>query len=257
MHIIDIQNITSGYDNRAVIRDISLSGDIGDIIAIIGANGSGKSTLLKTIAGDIALQKGQIFINEQINSDLKQRQRSQLVAYVEQDALQMEMSIYEYVMMGRTPFRSLFSLTDSQRDREIVNEAINIVGIEHLKNKKLNSVSGGERRLADIAKAVAQCPKVLLLDEPTANLDLANKVNIIQLLKALAVKMCVIIVTHDVNEVLSSANKMLIMRNGECISYGKTEDVANAQNLSNAYNTDICEITTSEGKKILLASGLL
>ncbi|MCR5696094.1 MAG: ABC transporter ATP-binding protein [Marinilabiliaceae bacterium] len=257
MNTIDIQNITAGYDKRAVISDISLSGNIGDIVAIIGANGSGKSTLLRTIVGDIKPTSGNIFFSDINSYNITTRRRAQIVACVEQETQASQMHIYDYVMMGRTPFRSLFSLTDSDRDRETVTQAIDTVGITHLRNKALAETSGGERRLASIAKALAQQPKILLLDEPTANLDLANKVAIIDLLKTLARTMCIIIVSHDVNEVISVASKALILADGHSICFGDAHNVLTAQNLTKAYHTDICEISIDGKARIMMAKGLM
>ncbi len=257
MNTIDIQNLTVGYGKQIVISDISLSGNIGDIVAIIGANGSGKSTLLKAIIGDVKQQNGNIFFNGINSYDITTRQRAQIVACVEQETQASQMHIYDYVMMGRTPFRSLFSLTDSDSDRETVTQAIDTVGITHLQNKALAETSGGERRLASIAKALAQQPKILLLDEPTANLDLANKVAIIDLLKTLARTMCIIIVSHDVNEVISVASKALILADGHSICFGDAHNVLTAQNLTKAYHTDICEISIDGKARIMMAKGLM
>lgn len=257
MNAIDIQNLTVGYGKQIVISDISLSGNIGDIVAIIGANGSGKSTLLKAIIGDVKQQNGNIFFNGINSYDITTRQRAQIVACVEQETYASQMHIYDYVMMGRTPFRSLFSLTDSDNDRRIVSQALDTVGIAHLANKALAETSGGERRLACIAKALVQQPQILLLDEPTANLDWANKVAIINLLRTLAQSMCVVIVSHDVNEVISVANKALVLAEGHSLCFGDAHKTITPKNLSQAYKTDICEINIDKESRIMMAKGLL
>ena len=201
MSILETKQISIGYGTKKVLEHISLRFDIPEIVSIIGPNGSGKSTLVKALAGILPVLEGEVlFQNKEIHS-ISERIKSQQISYLPQIVeAPPDMLVKELVMYGRMPYQSLFSEADD-KDRELVAWALQETALQQLKNRRIGSLSGGEKQRAWIAMALAKQPKVLILDEPTTYLDIKHQMSLMELVTSLYQKMNILIlmVMHDLN----------------------------------------------------------
>jgi iron complex transport system ATP-binding protein len=236
---IDITNLTIGYasGNRKTKVAANLNAQInqGELVCLLGSNGAGKSTLMRTLCGFQPAFEGQINMMGSPLGSLSEKEISRRVSVVLTDRIAVSnATIYELVAYGRSPYTGLLGRT-GKKDREMINRAIEQCGIAHKKGSLLSSVSDGERQKAFIAKALAQDTPVILLDEPTAFLDLPARVEIIQLLRRISSECgkSVLLSTHDLDLAFQLADRLwLLNRNGPLIT-GSPEDLL----LQNAFQT--------------------
>ena len=182
---IRIKNLSHSFGRRAVLRNLSFSVTEGDFFIIIGPNGSGKTTLLRTIAGILKPQNEQIEIFEHRISSYNRKEFARSVAFVPQGLPgDFPFTVAELVLMGRAPYNSTLGI-ETEEDHFITKQAMRFTEVEHLATRKLDQLSGGEQQRVFIARAICQEPKILLLDEPTASLDLAHQVRIMDLMERL------------------------------------------------------------------------
>lgn len=258
--MLRINNIRAGYGNKAIIDDISFNLEKGDIAVIVGRNGCGKSTLLKTIVRETHIESGEIFID---NVDLQKISRKDIalnIAFVEQDlSSEIEFTALQYTMLGRTPHNSIFKLNDSKKDVEAALLALKTTNCEHLRDTPVNKLSGGEKQLVMIAKAIAQDTPIIILDEPTSNLDITNQLEIINLLKELKNQgKTIIAVIHDINVAIGIADRLIMMKNGKIFKITEPQDTQNSQYLSAVLDTEMEKIDVeNENKQIIVAKKLL
>ena len=213
--MLEIKNLSCGYGDKEVLRDVSFTVEPGDIACILGSNGSGKSTLIKTITGLLKPFKGDILIDNNSISKWSWQERARAISYIPQTFN----SVFQYrcmdiVLMGRTSHLSSISLP-SKKDRRIAKKAMEILKISHLKNKIYSELSGGERQLVKIAQALAQESKIIVMDEPTNNLDFGNQMIMLNHLKECAeVGISIIMATHSPGHVFLYGTKALLVCNG-------------------------------------------
>ncbi len=237
--ILEIKNLYGGYYKKDIIKGISLKIQKGEFLGIIGPNGSGKSTLLKLISGTIHRHQGQIiFQNKDITlTPLKELYRK--IAFVEQDTLvNFAFTSWEIVLLGRTPhLRRLES--ESQKDKDIAHNAMSLTDTIKFKNEFINELSSGERQRVIIAKALAQEPILLFLDEPTSHLDIGHQIQILGLLKRLNKEkgLTVVIVLHDLNLASEYCDRLLLLNHGQTYHLGTPEDVLTYQAVETVYKT--------------------
>ena len=224
MHL-RLECVSSGYFED-VIKEISFEAHGGEFIGVIGPNGSGKTTLLRTIAKVLRPRKGVIYLNGQDLEKMGIKDLAKIVAVVPQNLhVDFNFSVEDVVLMGRTPHLGRFEF-ESDRDFEIAFKAMKIVGCDHLIGRTVGEISGGELQKVIIARALAQEPKILLLDEPTAHLDINHQIEIMNVLKKLAESgVLVIAVIHDVNLALQFCSKLILMKEGRIVAFGEPEDV--------------------------------
>jgi len=220
--VIQLKNISFAYkkdesENRFGIKDLNLDISASDFITIMGPNGSGKSTLLKLIANLLIPNKGEIFLESKPYSLYKRNEFAKKISFVPQiSKILFPYSVYEIVMMGRTPHFSFYGL-ENESDHFKVMETLEILKIDHLRNKGINEVSGGEAQRALIARALVQEPKIMLLDEPNAHLDIKHQVSIFNILRKLNLdfNLTVILISHDLNLANFFSKRIVLMQNGE------------------------------------------
>ncbi|MGH8012407.1 MAG: heme ABC transporter ATP-binding protein [Candidatus Binataceae bacterium] len=234
-------NVVAGYGTTAVLHDISFEAPAGELLAIVGPNGAGKSTLLKTIAGTLAPWQGEIELLGRRLSGYQRRALARSLAVVAQEnSVAFQFSVLEVVLMGRAPHLGGFHL-ESRRDVAIAEAALRRFGLLELAGRPLQELSGGERKCVFLARALAQEPRVILLDEPTAFLDLRHVAEIFARFRQLCVEraLTVIATLHDLNTAALYADRVLLLKDGSVVAHGRPAQVLTAENLRAVYETDV------------------
>ena len=239
--MLSLEDITLRYEARTVLRDISLDVQAGEVLALIGPNGVGKSTLIRACSGNLKPIKGRITIDGRDLRQLPIEQRARSIAVVPQAVrLPETFSVFETVLMGRTPYLGWLG-RESDKDRAAVWAALDRTSTRDLADRPIGELSGGEQQRVLIARALAQSAHTLLLDEPTAHLDLKHQAGVLSLVCDLAhtENYAVLIALHDLNLAAQYADRVALMSNGTVAATGTPEDVLTEVNLSPAYGLRI------------------
>jgi len=241
--MIQIKNLDIGYKNETKIKSfalncINIEANSGELIALVGKNGSGKSTLLRTLACLQPAVNGEIRFNEIQSNKLNNKQLAQLLCFVYAENVNIhKLTVFDFISLGRFPHTNWFGVL-KMPDIEIINNAMQSVGIAKLATKYINQISDGEQQRAMIARALAQDTQIIMLDEPTAFLDLENKYHLVELLRRLAheKKKTIIFSTHDLNTALSRADKIWLIAQNR-IYEGAPEDLVLNNVFSNIFDS--------------------
>jgi len=235
------QNLSTGYQGRPVIRSVSLQVAPGEMTVVVGPNGSGKTTLVRALARVLPLYEGEIRLNHQPVNRMEPRAYARQVAYAPQETMpDMGFTVYEMVMMGRYPHQNgLFA--ESAADRRAVEQALQRTQLEPLTDRFVGQLSGGERQRVNLARALAQETPYLLLDEPTAHLDLHHQVRLLARLHNWTQneRLGVLCVLHDLNLTAEYADRVVLMHEGHIISQGAPADVLQSERLEGVYRTPV------------------
>lgn len=239
--ILDVWQAGFRYDIRKIIfSDISFSLAEQEVLCILGPNGIGKSTLIRCLANLYPLCAGSIRLHGENIGSLPHRDVAKVVGYVPQaHEIVFPFPVREFVLMGRAPHLGLFA-SPGRDDYAKADKALNLVGIERIADKPVNEISGGEYQLAMIARALAQEPEILLLDEPTSHLDFGNQIRVLEIIDRLAREgISVIMSSHFPDHAFLSSDNVAIMQHGSFIAYGPAEDVVTEENLKRTYGVDV------------------
>lgn len=254
--ILAVSGLSFSYNGakRTVFQALSLGIPEQAITAILGPNGSGKTTLLRLLLGVLRPQAGTIRLAGRPQRYYSRREHSQLVGLVPQDEhIPFDFSVVEYVLLGRAPYLGPLSMP-AEADYRIAMEALHTVGLAHLQNRLLPNLSGGERQLATVARALAQQPRILLLDEPTAHLDLSNQGRLLDIMRGLSARgVTLVLTTHDPNLASSIADVAVLMRQGQVLDAGPAASMLNADKLSETYDVPV-QVFQVDGRRIILLS---
>ena len=248
-----LQDIRFAYDEKNTVLDsLSLQVEPSSITAILGPNGAGKTTLLNTILGYLKPQAGQVLLDGRDISQYSKKQLSQIIGLVPQaEHIPFNFTALEYILLGRTPYLGIFSMP-KKRDYEVTEAVIDLLKITGLKNRLVTELSGGEQQLVLLARALAQEPKILLLDEPTTHLDLGNTVVILNALKDLArQKVTVVFSTHDPQAAIFCADHLVLMKRGSVLSAGKLGEIMTSERLTQLYDVAI-QVEQVKGQRVVL-----
>jgi len=220
--ILELQGVVCGYLRGFTLKGVSLRLERGTVLGVIGPNGSGKTTLVRAISRILKPSGGRIAFEGNDIWELPAGEFAKRVAVVSQDSPSVDMRVEEYVMLGRLPHYQRFQFFESREDREKVAMAMELVGIGNLKERHLEETSGGERQLVGIAKAIAQEPRLLVLDEPVAHLDISRQLDVLNLVERLRGELgiTVVMVLHDVNLAAEFCDVVGVMREGELLALG-------------------------------------
>lgn len=233
-----ICEISYAYPEKEVLHNLNMNVDAGEVVGLLGPNGSGKTTFLKCIAHLYRPSRGKIYLGDKELQQFKKKELSRLVAYVPQDTTSLfPMSVLNSVLLGRTPY---VRFAPTQKDMDIALASIKALGLQNLSFHKINALSGGERQCVFIARALAQEPRILLLDEPTSSLDLKHQLETLQLVRRIAreLQLMVIISIHDLNLAARFVDIMLLMKEGQISAQGSPHQVMTQENIRNVYGIE-------------------
>ena len=233
-----VDNLSYAYGNQGVLQDLSFSIARGEIFIIIGPNGAGKTTLIKLMAGITKRQSGHIDILQKSIGSYPQKKLARALAYVPQGLpVGFPFTVQETVMLGRAPHQKVLGLA-SQEDLEIVRQSMAFTEVDHLAGRKLDQLSGGEQQRVLIARALCQQPQVILLDEPTASLDLSHQIRIMDLMEKLKAEkgVTVVMVSHDVNLAAMYGDRLLLLKAGKIVCMGTPHAVLKFETLEETYH---------------------
>ena len=234
---INVKNLSHSFGEALVLKNISFQVPQRDFFIIIGPNGSGKTTLMKVISGILKPQNGELKI---LNRPIDQYHRKALaktIAFVPQMTFaDFPFTVTEIVLMGRSPYLGILGL-EQENDLEVASQAIAFTGLENLAHRKLDQLSGGEQQRVFIARAICQEPDIILLDEPTASLDLAYQVRIMDLMEKLKTEkgITVVMVSHDVNLAAMYADHLMLLHKGQVVCQGLPDEVLTYKTLEETY----------------------
>lgn len=232
-----VNNLSYAYSSQQVLQSMSFSIAQGEIFIIIGPNGAGKTTLIKLMAGIIKRQSGQIDVLQEPIGSYSQKKLAQVLAYVPQGLpVGFPFTVEETVLLGRAPHQKVLGLA-SEDDLKIVQQTMTFTEVDHLARRKLDQLSGGEQQRVLIARALCQQPQVVLLDEPTASLDLSHQIRIMDLMERLKTEkgVTVVMVSHDVNLAAMYADQLLLLKAGQIVCMGSPDEVLNFEILEETY----------------------
>lgn len=251
MLLIDAKNISFSYQKKEILQNIDFKLYKGDILSLVGKNGCGKTTLLKILLG-ILKAEGNIKIFSKNINEYKNKELAKLISYVPQThQIPFDYTVFDVVLMGRLAHINLFS-NYSQNDKDIALKNIEKVGILHLKDNIYSQISGGERQLTFIARALTQNAKIIFMDEPVTGLDYGNQLKLLKFLKELSKEGYTFVkTTHYPDHALYASNKVLMLKDGKVLDYGTVEEKLTAQNIKNLYDVDV-DIISKENYKFCI-----
>lgn len=237
MSLIDIRDVSLQYGTRLVVKRVSVEVEQGEFFVIIGPNGAGKTTLLKALSGLHPLIEGAIRIRQRNLADYSRKALARTMALVPQQInADFPFTVAETVLMGRYPHLGLLAV-EGKQDLRLAGQAMELTEIAHLASRRLGQLSGGERQRVIIARAICQQSKILLLDEPTASLDPAHQLRIMDLMERLRQQeqLTIVMVSHDLNLASAYADRLLLLKGGEVEKIGTPRQVLTRVQLSQSY----------------------
>jgi iron complex transport system ATP-binding protein len=239
--MLEVQNISINYGVCAVVEDVSFALEAGKIIALLGANGAGKTTLLKSLNGSLPVAKGAILLDGKALKDFSRREIAQRIAVIAQvSETKFPVSVLEFVLAGRFAQGAAFGW-ESESDLQIAVDCLNACDLANYEARQMNQLSGGERQRVVLARALATQAAILLLDEPTANLDLAHQALMFRLVKERCARenAAAVLITHDLNLASEFADEIVLLKNGAIQSKGAPEKVLTVENLIEVFKVRV------------------
>ena len=239
--MITVEDFSCGYRKEIVLKDISFEVKTGEFVGLIGPNGSGKTTFIRAISGLLPPRKGFILLDEKAVGGMGRKELATKVAVVTQSQeATPPFSVEEFVLLGRVPHWGRFQLLETKRDVQMAEKVMALTGISRLRGRGMGELSGGERQLANLARALAQEPDLLLLDEPTAHLDIGHQVQIMHLLKKLNEEgLTIVAVLHDLNLASLYCKRLVLLDKGRLRKVGQPQEVLTEKIINEVYETSI------------------
>jgi iron complex transport system ATP-binding protein len=248
--MLEIKGMSCGYGKRIVLRDVGFEMQKGEFMGVIGPNGSGKTTLMRAINGLLPLTKGAILLEGKGIQWMVRRDLATKVAVVTQAPEGVPpFSVEEFVLLGRIPHWGRLQLLETKQDVEVAERAMALTRIDHLRNRRMRELSGGERQLVFVARALAQEPRLLFLDEPTAHLDIGHQVQIMDLLRQLNRErsLTIVVVLHDLTLAGLYCDRLILLHEGRLRRIGLPMDVLTEEVIEEVYRTAVTVMETPVG----------
>lgn len=238
--MLQVSNLHAGYGKVNILKDVNLSMDSGDFLCILGANGCGKTTLLKTILGILTPESGSVTLDGENVHKMPVRTLAQKIAYIPQAHVPpFPFKVKDVVLMGRTPFLG-YMASPKAADRKVVEDIMEMLDISWMADKSYTKLSGGQRQMVIVARALAQQPRLLIMDEPTASLDFGNQYVVLnRMVNLSAGGMSVIMVTHDPDHAFFCANRTVTMKDGRVLKSGTPREVIVEDAMEEIYRTPV------------------
>jgi len=253
--VLETRGVSAGYDSAPVLQDVSFAVAGGELVGIIGPNGAGKTTLLRVLSGALPPARGEVRVGGKDLRTFHRRALSRLVGFVPQSLnVPMAFTVVELVAIGRTPYVSGWTRL-SLRDREVIRRAMEMTDVLGLGDRSVDELSAGERQRAVIALALAQEPRILLLDEPTAHLDIQHAWSLMELVHELnrSQGLTVVFSSHDLNLAAEFCSYLLLLDKGCVAGRGTASEVMQAEALSRVYNHPLDVVNLPPGHRRLVA----
>lgn len=249
---LEIENLSFSYPKGKVLDNLSVSFREGEFAVLLGRNGAGKTTLMKNLLGLLKPTSGRILIDGINTAEMKNRERARKLAYIPQESQQsFAYSVFSTVLMGTTAAISTLS-TPGKAEEEKAMAALRRFGIEHLKDRAVNAVSGGERQLVLCARAIAQDADILLFDEPTSSLDWGNQIRVLESIRSLTEEgYTAIVSTHNLEQALNYASRIILMEDGHIKADCTPEEMAEGGTMRHFYSVSL-EIRNIDGHYICI-----
>lgn len=238
--MLEARNIFLSYGNREVLRDVSLRLASGKITVLMGPNGAGKTSLLKTLNATLAPASGAVVVEGKSISELSRRETAKKIAVVAQEnETRFPVSVIEFVLGGRYAYGKSFGW-ETGDDRRIATECLRLCDLDGYQDRLLNELSGGERQRVVLARAIASQAGILLLDEPTANLDIAHQAMMIRLVRerCSGCGAAALVITHDLNLASEFADDLIFMKSGKIVAQGSVEEVLTPENIRTVFGVE-------------------
>lgn len=258
--MLEVKHLFCGYSGQPILQDLCFTVNRGEIISIIGPNGSGKTTLLKTVSNILKPEKGEIFLEGQALASIPRKQLARKVAVVNQMVAPVSITVGEYILLGRIPYYRKYQLFETRKDMELAEFYMQRTDIRALRNTPMSEISGGERQLASIARALVQEPALLLLDEPTSHLDITHQAQILDLIGQLnkELGLTVLLVMHDLNLASEYSDRLVLLdgSTGSIYNTGVPREVLTHIAVEDVYRTRVTirENPVSQKPYIILSS---
>ena len=250
---LTVTNATCGYGSVPILKDVNLHLKQGEIVCILGPNGIGKTTIFKSVLGFLTLLEGEITLDGVNKNEITQREFARNVGYVPQShEPPFPYSVPDVVVMGRASRLRNFE-TPGIRDYMIADKVLNMLGIGYLREKTYTQISGGERQMVLVARALAQSPKLLVMDEPTANLDFGNQISVLESIKRLSGRgLGVLMTTHSPDHAFLCCDRVILITKSKKVFEGSVDEIVTEENLREAYGIDvkIIETESDDGKPV-------
>ncbi|MBW2039057.1 MAG: ABC transporter ATP-binding protein [Deltaproteobacteria bacterium] len=240
--ILEIEGLSCGYGKRVVLHDVSFGVKREEFVGVIGPNGSGKTTLIRAINGLLPSKKGIILLEGKATKRMSRRELATKVAVVTQSPeATPPFSVEEFVLLGRVPHWGRFQLLETKKDVEMAEKVMALTRIGYLRGRRMGELSGGERQLAFLARALVQEPQLLFLDEPTAHLDIGHQIQIMDLLRKLnrESSLTIMVVLHDLNLAGLYCERLILLNEGHLHRTGTPKGVLTERVIEEVYRTSV------------------
>jgi len=237
--LLRVNNLHGGYYKEDIIRGLSLDVNQGDFLVIIGPNGSGKTTFLRLATRVLPVRIGKVFYRDEDIAQMNLKEFCRKVAFVSQDiTTDFTFTVMELVLMGRIPHLKRLQF-ETKKDIEIAQEKLGLTDVLSLKDKRIDQLSAGERQRVVIARALAQEPELLFLDEPTSHLDIGHQIQTLDLLKKLNKQnnLTIVMILHDLNLASAYSDRIVLLDKGVVFKEGSPDEVLTYQNIESVYKT--------------------
>ncbi|BDZ67216.1 ABC transporter ATP-binding protein [Methanobacterium ferruginis] len=247
--ILSVDKVEFSYGSVTVLKDVNFKVQRGDFVSILGVNGSGKSTLMKCINRILKFKEGMIFVEDRDIKKMKEIEIAQKIGYVPQRSETGYITVFDAVLLGRKPY---IKWDVSKNDIELTEKILKVMNLEEYGLRYINELSGGELQKVVIARALVQEPQILLLDEPTSDLDLKNQLEVMKIIKKVSTeqKIASIVVMHDINLALRYSDKFIILNEGQVFTTGGKE-VITPEIIKEAYGVEV-HVKTFEGVPMVI-----